>query len=75
MQRVGILVGREKTFPLALVERINERGKGDVEAEFVAVGGVRLDEERRYDIIIDRISHEVPFYRGFLKRCALEGTY
>src|ERR1041384_3362172 len=75
MQRVGILVGREKTFPLALIERINERGKGDVAAEFVTVGGVRLDEERRYDIIIDRISHEVPFYRGFLKRAAPEGTY
>lgn len=75
MKRVGILVGREKTFPLALIERINERGGGEIEAEFVKVGGVRLDEGRRYDIIIDRISHEVPFYRGYLKRCALEGTY
>ncbi|MDT7541455.1 MAG: hypothetical protein QOE33_1359 [Acidobacteriota bacterium] len=75
MKRVGILVGREKTFPLALIERINERGGGEVVAEFVKVGGVRLDESRRYDIIIDRISHEIPFYRGYLKRCALEGTY
>jgi hypothetical protein len=75
VKRVGILVGREKTFPLALIERINERGDGEVAAEFVKIGGVRLDEPRRYDIIIDRISHEVPFYRGFLKRAALEGTY
>ncbi|HEX8069447.1 MAG TPA: hypothetical protein VF546_05820 [Pyrinomonadaceae bacterium] len=75
MKRVGILVGREKTFPLALIERINERGAGQVEAEFLKIGGVRLDEERRYDIIVDRISHEVPFYRAFLKRAALEGTY
>ncbi|HEY0384512.1 MAG TPA: hypothetical protein VGC64_00805, partial [Pyrinomonadaceae bacterium] len=75
VKKVGILVGREKTFPLALIERINERGGGEVVAEFVEVGGVRLDEGKRYDIIIDRISHEVPFYRGFLKRCALEGTY
>jgi hypothetical protein len=75
VKRIGILVGREKTFPLALIERINERGGGEVVAEFVKVGGVRLDEEKRYDIIIDRISHEVPFYRGYLKRCALEGTY
>lgn len=75
MKRVGLLVGREKTFPLALIERINEEGKGDVVAEFVKIGGVRLDEGRHYDIIIDRISHEVPFYRGFLKRAALEGTY
>jgi hypothetical protein len=71
---VGILVGREKTFPQALIDRINERGGGEVVAEYVEVGGVRLDEPRRYDIIIDRISHEVPFYRAFLKRAALEGT-
>ena len=75
MKRVGILVGREKTFPQALIERINERGDGEVVAEFVKIGGVRLDESRRYDVIIDRISHEVPFYRGFLKRAALEGTF
>jgi hypothetical protein len=72
---VGILVGREKTFPTALIERINARGAGAVGAEFIKIGGVRLAEPRRYDIIIDRISHEVPFYRGFLKRAALEGTY
>ena len=35
---------------------------------------MRLDETRRYDLIIDRISHEIPFYRAFLKRAALEGT-
>ena|SRR5947209_6004368 len=75
MKRVGILVGREKTFPVALIDRINERGRGEVGAEFIKLGGVRLDEERRYDIIIDRISHEVPFYRAFLKRAALEGAY
>ena len=75
MKRIGILVGREKTFPQALIDRINERGEGEVTAEYVKLGGVRLDEPRRYDIIIDRISHEVPFYRGALKRAALEGTY
>ncbi|HEV3470567.1 MAG TPA: hypothetical protein VG148_14690 [Pyrinomonadaceae bacterium] len=74
MNRVGILVGREKTFPASLIESINARGGGDVVAEFVKVGGVRLDWERQYDLIIDRISHEVPFYRAFLKRAALEGT-
>ena len=75
MKKVGILVGREKTFPLALIDKINERGGGEVEAEFVKVGGVRLDEGLRYDVIIDRISHEIPFYRAFLKRAALEGAY
>jgi hypothetical protein len=74
VKTVGILVGREKTFPQALIDRINARGASEVTAEYVEVGGVRLDQERRYDIIIDRISHEVPFYRAFLKRAALEGT-
>lgn len=74
MKKVGLLVGREESFPEALIDEINLRGKGDTVAEFVNVGGVRAVESRRYDLIIDRISHEVPFYRGFVKRCALEGT-
>jgi hypothetical protein len=74
MKKVGILVGREKTFPDALIRSINERGRGDVVAEYITVGGVRYDGEREYDIIIDRISHEVPFYRAMLKKAALEGT-
>ena len=27
-----------------------------------------------YDVIIDRISHDIPFYRSFLKNAALSGT-
>lgn len=74
MKKVGILAGRERSFPDALIARINERGGGQVEAEMIKLGGVRLDEGLRYDLIIDRISHEVPFYRAFLKRAVLEGT-
>ena len=75
MKKVGILVGREETFPKAIIESINENGKGKVEAEMVSLNGIRLDEEKRYDVVIDRISHEVPFYRATLKRFALEGTH
>ncbi len=74
MKKVGLLVGRERTFPDSLIKSINERGGGEVVAEFVKVGGVRHDAGVGYDLIIDRISHEVPFYRAFLKRAALEGT-
>ena len=74
MKKVGLLVGRERTFPVSLIESINERGGGEVVAEFVKVGGVRHDAGVGYDLIIDRISHEVPFYRAFVKRAALEGT-
>ncbi len=75
MKRVGILAGREVTFPESIINAINERGSGKVVAEMVKFGGIRLDEEKRYDLIIDRISHEVPYYRAALKRMALEGTY
>lgn len=61
MKKVGILVGREKTFPEALIRNINERGKGSVLAEFVTLGGIRHDAPPLYDLVIDRISHEVPF--------------
>ncbi|MGA9995899.1 MAG: hypothetical protein WBP93_10820 [Pyrinomonadaceae bacterium] len=74
MKRVGILVGREKSFPQALIDSINERGKGEVVAEFIKLGGVRHDEPLPYDLIVDRISHEIPFYRATMKRAALDGT-
>jgi hypothetical protein len=75
MKRVGILAGREMTFPESIIKSINEKGGGRVVAEMVTVGGIRHDVEKKYDVIIDRISHEVPYYRAMLKRMALEGTY
>ncbi len=75
MKRVGILTGREATFPESIIRSINEKGNGEVVAEMVKFGGIRIDEERKYDVIIDRISHEIPYYRATLKRMALEGTY
>ena len=74
MKRVGMLVGREVTFPEALIQGINERGRGDVVAEYIKLGGIRHDTVPAYDLVIDRISHEVPYYRATLKRMALEGT-
>ena len=75
MKRVGILVGREVTFPEAIIRSINENGRGEVVAEMITIGGIRLDEPKKYDVVIDRISHEVPYFRATLKRFALEGTY
>lgn len=75
MKRVGILVGREVTFPESIIKSINEKGRGEIVAEMIKVGGIRLNQDKKYDLIIDRISHEVPYYRAMLKRMALEGTY
>src|SRR5258707_3294680 len=75
MKRVGILVGREKSFPDALINSINARGAGNTVAEFLELGGIRHDEVPKYDLIVDRISHEIPFYRAAMKRFAIEGTF
>jgi len=71
--KVGLLVGREGTFPPALINEINDRNTG-VTAEYIRVGGVRMAEPCQYDVIIDRISHEIPFYRAYLKSAVLSGV-
>ena len=57
-----------------LVERINARNPAAIEAEFVRIGAVHLKQAPRYAVILDRISHEIPFYRAFLQHAALGGT-
>lgn len=71
--KVGLLVGREGTFPQPFIDRVNNSGTG-VTAEFITLGGSKMDEPCEYKVIIDRISHEVPYYRSYLKNAALQGT-
>ncbi|MBS1840911.1 MAG: hypothetical protein JSS69_02620 [Acidobacteria bacterium] len=76
MKKVGLLCGREYAFPPAFLARVNEVGKKDgVTAEFVKLGGTKMNEPAEYDVIVDRISHEVEYYRGYLKHAVLQGTY
>ena len=72
-KRVGLLVGREWSFPPKFLEEVNRREAG-VTAEMVSIGAVAMDQPCPYDVIVDRISHEVPFYRTYLKQCVLEGV-
>ncbi|HEY0305030.1 MAG TPA: hypothetical protein VGC44_08650 [Longimicrobiales bacterium] len=74
MFKIGLLVGREWSFPPAFIEEVNKRDQG-VTAEFVRLGGTRMDEVVPYALIIDRISHEVPYYRSYLKHAVLTGTH
>jgi hypothetical protein len=71
--KVGLLVGREWSFPPAFIEEVNGRRAG-VTAEFIQLGGTRMDEPCAYAVIIDRISHEVPYYRSYLKNAVLQGA-
>lgn len=73
-KKIGILFGMERSFPPALCEAINRKGGGAVVAESVRIGPLRQDVPAEYDVLLDRISHEVPFYRTFLKCAAATGT-
>jgi hypothetical protein len=74
MARIGVLYGMEESFPPALVDRINSMGAAGVQAEHLKVGGVKMAVPSGYDVIVDRISHDIPFYRSYLKNAALSGT-
>jgi hypothetical protein len=74
MNKIGVLYGRENTFPDALIDKINAMGVKDVLAESVLIGGVKMSGPSGYRVIVDRISQDYPFYRAFLKNAALHGA-
>jgi len=73
-KKIGLLIGREWSWPSAFITEVNKRDV-DVTAEFVKLGGTFLDEPCDYAVIIDRMSHEIPYYRNYLKYAALQGAY
>ena len=72
--RIGVLRGRENSFPDAFIAKVNAMGKG-VTAEYIQLGGTKLNEPVPYRVILDRMSHEVPYYSVYLKMAMLQGTY
>lgn len=74
MKKIGLLFGRERSFPLAVIERINAKQVDGISAEPVSIDKVMQGYPSDYAVIIDRISQDVPFYRGYLKNAALTGT-
>ncbi len=74
MPKIGVIVGREWSWPPAFIEEVNQRST-DVTAEFAQLGGTRMDEPVPYAVLVDRISHEVPYYRSYLKYAALSGAH
>jgi glutathione synthase/RimK-type ligase-like ATP-grasp enzyme len=74
MIKIGVLYGMEESFPPALVDRINAKRVSGVVAEHLKTGGVEMAAPSGYDVIIDRISHDIPFYRSYLKNAVLTGT-
>jgi len=74
MKKIGILHGKERSFPEAFVERINSKNIPGIVAEPVKIDKVIQGVATEYAVIVDRISQDVPFYRAYLKNAALCGT-
>jgi hypothetical protein len=74
VKKIGLLFGMEDTFPWALIDAINARSAEGVAAEPVAVSFLKDHRGCDYDLVLDRISHEVPFYRTFLKSALYQGA-
>ena len=74
VKKVGVIVGREWSFPPAFIEEVNSRDAGVV-AEYAKLGGTKMNEPCEYAVLIDRISHEIPYYRTYLKNAMLQGAY
>ena len=74
VKKIGLIVGREWSFPPAFLDEVNRRNAGVV-AEYVKLGGTQMNEPCDYAVLIDRISHEIPYYRTYLKNAMLQGAY
>jgi hypothetical protein len=71
-KRIGLIVGEERDWPDAFMKAVNESNSGIV-AEMVKLAGTPIDSPCAYSLIIDRMSHDVPYYRAYLKYAALQG--
>jgi glutathione synthase/RimK-type ligase-like ATP-grasp enzyme len=73
VKKIGLLVGRERSFPDALIAEVARRGDGVV-AEYAVLDLHRVESPPPYDVLVDRISHDVACYQPMLKVAALAGT-
>jgi glutathione synthase/RimK-type ligase-like ATP-grasp enzyme len=77
-KKIGILFGQEDSFPWAFIDRVHAKaaalGAGEITAEPVRIDKVVQGAYTGYAVIVDRISQDIPFYRGYLKNAALGGT-
>ena len=72
---IGLLIGRENTFPVPFLDLVNHRGAPEgISAELAVLGGTSELAEQHHAVLVDRISHEVPYYRAHLKSAVLMGT-
>ncbi len=73
IKKIGLIIGDERDWPTAFMAVANEAD--GLVAELVKLSATFMDDPVDYDIIIDRISHEIPYYRAFLKYAVIQGVY
>ena len=71
-KKIGVITGDEKEWPAAFLAGINQQ-EGLV-GEMVKIGPTYMDEPIPYAVIVDRISHDIPYYRAYLKYAAIRGA-
>lgn len=72
-KKIGLITGNEKEWPAAFLAALNQNE--GVRGELVKIGPTYMDEEIPYDVIVDRASHDIPYFRAYLKFAALKGAY
>ncbi|KAJ3038566.1 hypothetical protein HDV00_000496 [Rhizophlyctis rosea] len=84
-KRIGLLYGFERSFPIALRREINKMAmqaaeSADTDMLSFVCEDVRVDvmeastEPLMFDVILDRISHDIPCYQPLVKLACLRGT-
>ena len=74
MKKIGILHGKERSFPEAFVAKVNSKNIEGISAEPVRIDKAMQGVDSGYAVIFDRISQDVPFYRTWLKNAAVTGA-
>ena len=74
IKKIGIIHGMEDSFPTAFIDRINSKNIDGIVAERVLIDKVIQGEPGEFAVILDRISHDAPFYRSYLKNLAISGS-
>ncbi len=75
MKMIGFLTGKEEPFTSDMIRRIKAIGNGEVVADLCPVPQLSLDMEIPYSLIIDRISHVMPYYLQYAQKAMMGGTY
>ncbi|HSH04983.1 MAG TPA: hypothetical protein VLL52_20885 [Anaerolineae bacterium] len=74
-KRVGFFIGADASWAEAVIQAINAHENVELSADLVSLGSTFLKNNCPFDLIIDRMSHEIPYYRAYLKNAALQGCY